>query len=77
MSFVLQIFQILIQNFVYRGRRGVGRRGGDRGPDTLGHKLHVRQGGRPGKTAGSRGCGQTSVDGVGCLISIIKFALKR
>jgi hypothetical protein len=34
-------------------RAGAGAEG--RGPDPLGHQLHVRQGGRLGQTAGTRG----------------------
>jgi hypothetical protein len=71
MIFVLQIFQLLIQNLIDRGCRGRGR-GRGRGPDPLGHELHVGQGGRPRQTTGTRG-GLAPVDVVAGLKSIVIF----
>jgi hypothetical protein len=59
-----RIFRNLIQNFIDWGRRGR-----DRGPDTLGHQLDLREVGRPGQATGARGCSRTA--GVGGLESIV------
>jgi hypothetical protein len=65
------VFKHLIQNFI-DGRR----RGGGRGPDALGHKLHVRQGGWLGETTGMRGA-LAPIDVVVGLKSIVIFLLNK
>jgi hypothetical protein len=64
-SFVFS-FSKLIQNFIDRGRRDRGR-----GPDPLGHELHVGQGGRLGQTMGTGGLAPVRV--VDGLKSIVIF----